>query len=173
MTEQERIEAMASKMVFWSCAAAMAPEAMLESCAAQNLKKLMDDIEQLRADHPAQGEAAAAEPALPSWTCFHCGETFTSELDARNHFGSHEGRMTACEIREAGEFAILRALRNVEDQLDRYRAEDSDVLLAMASMQADHAQALRREEEIGYERGLRDAKLPVDLVTPPPARASA
>lgn len=95
---------------------------------------------------------------LKSWRCFHCDDVFHTEMEARNHFGSTQESEPACRIKVAGEFALLRALRNAEDTLSRYHAEDSDVLRAMASMQSDHAIALRREEEKGYERGLRDAK---------------
>ena len=64
-----------------------------------------------------------------------------------------------CIIRSAGENALLSALRNAEEELSRYRAEDSDVLRAMWSMQADHRQALSREEERGYTKGLTDARV--------------
>lgn len=97
---------------------------------------------------------------LPSdakvWRCFHCDEVFTTEVDARNHFGRDEGSTAACVIKAPGEFALLQALRNAEDELARYRSEDSDVLRAMWSMTSDHAVALRREEEKGYARALRD-----------------
>jgi hypothetical protein len=95
---------------------------------------------------------------MKTWRCFHCDEVFRTQVDARNHFGSTEASDPACKIKAPGEFALLQALRNSEDELARYRREDSDVLRAMWSMQADHATALQREEEKGYERGLRDAK---------------
>jgi hypothetical protein len=92
------------------------------------------------------------------WRCYYCGEVCRSEVDARNHFGSPPGSEPACQIKAAGEFALLQALRNAEDQLARYRAEDSDVLRAMASMQCDHETALRREEERGYAKGVDDMR---------------
>lgn len=95
------------------------------------------------------------------WRCFHCGETFTKmqERWAREHFGETQLNEPVCLIRSAGEDALLTALRNAERELTRHRAEDTDLLRAMAAMASDHAQALRREEEKGYERGLRDARL--------------
>jgi hypothetical protein len=95
---------------------------------------------------------------LKSWRCFHCDDVFHTEMEARIHFGSAQDSDPACRIKMAGEFALLRALRNAEDELARYRNEDSDVLRAMHSMQSDHSIALRREEEKGYGRGLRDAR---------------
>lgn len=104
----------------------------------------------------------SAEPfdlaTLKSWRCFHCDDVFHTEIEARNHFGSTQDADPACRIKVAGEFALLQALRNAEDELARHRSADSDVLRAMHSMQADHATALRREEEKGYERGLRDGR---------------
>jgi len=95
---------------------------------------------------------------LKNWRCYHCDEVFVTDADARNHFGSTQGAEPACRIKVAGEFALLNALRNAEEELERYRREDSDVLRAMHSMQSDHAIALRREEEKGYARGLADGR---------------
>lgn len=94
------------------------------------------------------------------WRCFHCGDVFTKgqERWAREHFGADQGQEPVCLIRSAGEGALLTALRNAQDELDRYRAEDSDLMRALFSMQADHQTALRREEERGYAKGLQDAK---------------
>lgn len=92
------------------------------------------------------------------WRCFHCDAVFHTQIEARNHFGSTEDSEPACRIKAPGEWNLLQALRNAEDQLARYRSEDSDILRAMWSMQSDHAQALRREEEKGYSRGLADAR---------------
>ena len=94
------------------------------------------------------------------WRCFHCGDTFTraQERWAREHFGRDEGAQPVCLIRSAGESALLTALRNAQDELARYRAEDTDLMRALWVMQADHQVALRREEERGYEKGLRDAR---------------
>jgi hypothetical protein len=97
--------------------------------------------------------------AHKKWRCFHCDEVFTTEVDARNHFGRDEGCETACLIKGAGEFALLQALRNAEDEITRFRNEDSDVIRSMWAMQADHSTALRREEEKGYARGLKDARV--------------
>lgn len=91
------------------------------------------------------------------WRCFHCDEVFTSYKLAREHFGADEGKDAACQLK-SHEGHILTALRKVEDQLDRYRDEDSDLMRAMYALEADHQDALRRAEEQGYEKGLRDAK---------------
>lgn len=92
------------------------------------------------------------------WTCFFCGETFHTERRARDHFGADPLTEAACRIKAGKELGLVVALRDAEAQLARYRAEDSDTERAMARMQSDHDVALRREEEKGYARGLRDAR---------------
>lgn len=87
------------------------------------------------------------------WTCFHCGETFPGDLagsrKAREHFGPTPDRDPSCTI-------SARKLRLLEDQLARYRSEDTDLHREIARLRSDHAAALRAEEEKGYARGLRD-----------------
>lgn len=102
------------------------------------------------------------------WRCFHCGEGFTGAQErwAREHFGRDCTADPVCLIRTAGESALLTALREAEDQLAGYRAEDQQILRAMWSMQSDLQQALIREEERGYEKGLRDGQA-LGLDAPP------
>lgn len=104
--------------------------------------------------------------AAVHWRCFHCGDAFgKSEVAAASeHFGANQFAEPVCLMRVPGERGLLTALRNAEAQLERYRAEDSDVLRAMASMATDHAEALRREEEAGYAKGLRDGRAHQDAV---------
>ena len=106
----------------------------------------------------AAGKGSGFTPAAEEWRCFFCSDVFVTERDARLHFGGTRGADAACQIKIAGEFALLDALRNAEDELQRYRNEDSDILRLLWSTRADHAEALRREEEKGYARGLEDAK---------------
>lgn len=97
-------------------------------------------------------DAPATYPALPyGWTCFHCGETFTHPNAARLHFGETPSDEPKCKI-------SAHRLRAMEEELRRYRAEDTDLHRQIARMEFDHVVALRREEENGYARGLEDAK---------------
>ena len=82
------------------------------------------------------------------WRCFHCDEVFTDPEDARRHFGDDLSD-AACQIDAS-------AVREMERELARYRAEDSDKDRDMYRMQAEHTVALRRAEEEGYRRGLID-----------------
>nr|WP_023842727.1 hypothetical protein [Burkholderia sp. M701]BAO19186.1 hypothetical protein [Burkholderia sp. M701] len=95
------------------------------------------------------------------WTCFHCGETFTTVGSARTHFGAMPTAEPGCMVRVSlgAERGLLMALREAESLLARYMNEDTDLHRSMYQMQARHADQLRVAEEAGYERGLRDALL--------------
>lgn len=94
------------------------------------------------------------------WRCFHCDATFTREQErwARQHFGDDQDALPVCQMRIPGEHHLLTLLRKQERELNAYRSEDTDLYRSLYAMQADRAQALRREEERGYEKGLRDAR---------------
>jgi hypothetical protein len=96
-------------------------------------------------------------PPAHGWTCFHCDETFCIVALAMDHFGVDQGAEPACKIKVGDERNLVSRIRDLEAQLARYRAEDSDTDRAMYRMQAEHLVALRRAEEAGYERGMRDA----------------
>ncbi|MBB5546597.1 hypothetical protein A8H39_01905 [Paraburkholderia fungorum] len=94
------------------------------------------------------------------WTCFHCGETFTTVGSARDHFGSTPTAEPGCMVRVSlgAERGLLMALREAENRLARYMDEDTDLHRSMYQMQSRHADQLRVAEEAGYERGLRYAR---------------
>lgn len=89
------------------------------------------------------------------WTCFHCGENFPGNLAghkmAQLHFGTSIYDEPKCQI-------SAHRLRDMEAQLRRYRDEDTDLHREISRLQSDHALALRREEELGYARGLKDGR---------------
>ena len=60
------------------------------------------------------------------WTCFHCGETFTTPGSARDHFGCEPCADPACRIKVGEERGLVMALRKAEKELERYRVEDSN-----------------------------------------------
>jgi hypothetical protein len=98
------------------------------------------------------------------WRCFHCDETFTKAQErwAREHFGGDQHELPVCQMRLPGEHHLLTVLRKAQDELIAYRTEDTDLWRAVYAQADDHAQALRREEEKGYERGVRDARAKED-----------
>lgn len=97
----------------------------------------------------------ANDPAMPPWKCFFCGEILERKEDAIKHFGADKAKATACKLADHHGH-LVNYIRDLEAQLDRYRAEDSDVMRSIYAMEADHRQALIRTEEEGYGRGVRD-----------------
>ncbi len=91
------------------------------------------------------------------WRCFHCDEVFTNRKYAAEHFGVDQTAEPACKLSHS-EGHILTALRKAQEELDRYRAEDNDILRAYTCLEAEKAEAVRKAEELGYDRGVRDMK---------------
>lgn len=94
------------------------------------------------------------------WTCFHCGETFTTPGGARDHFGADPTKEPGCMIRVqlGDERGLLMALRQAEEQLESYRNEDSETARQFHAMTSKHQTELRQEEERGYARGVADMR---------------
>lgn len=89
-----------------------------------------------------------------TWRCFHCDEVFRSARLAAEHFGDEIYSTPSCQI--GGLRHMVTLIRDQEKQLRSYCAEDTSLLRTLWSIESDHRQALRREEEKGYGRGLRD-----------------
>jgi hypothetical protein len=115
---------------------------------------------------PPNDKARADTAGIEGWRCFHCGDFFTDADDARDHFGSYTLDDPAC-ILNAMEGGILKLYREACEELMKYREEDNASFREFYRLGAEHAVALRREEEKGYERGLRDGRLFPDEVGPP------
>lgn len=96
------------------------------------------------------------------WTCFHCGDTFTTYGAARDHFGFEPGLSPACRIKAGAEKGLLMALRRAEqDAANAWAAlhdEGSDAVKAYRAAVARHSRQLIEAEQLGYERGLNDAQ---------------
>ena len=95
------------------------------------------------------------------WTCFHCGETFTTVGAARVHFGEPNAK-PACQIKAGAERGLVMVLREAEAAAARawsaVHAESTDAVKAYHQAVARHAVQLREAEESGYERGLADGR---------------
>lgn len=110
------------------------------------------------------------------WTCFHCGETFTTVGSARVHFGATPDAKPGCMVRVGlgGERGLLMALRKAEEDCraawDAVQGESTEAHRALHAMLARHTDALEQAEISGYERGLKDGRrvVPHKLPVPPP-----
>lgn len=92
-----------------------------------------------------------------TWRCFFCDVVLRSERAAREHFGASEMSTPACQIK-GHEHGLVELIRRQEEELARYRAEDSELLRTWRQRESEHAQALLREEEKGYARGIDDMR---------------
>lgn len=96
---------------------------------------------------------------MKKWRCFHCDEVFTRMECAKEHFGLHEGCEPGCVERlKGGDVGLLRRVRDLEQQLVSFLNETGAVEAYVQGLKADHAVALRREEERGYSKGVQDAR---------------
>lgn len=62
------------------------------------------------------------------WTCFHCGETFTTWGSAEDHFGETQCSTPACQIKLGDERGLVMELRKFEKQANEQleRALDAE-----------------------------------------------
>lgn len=122
----------------------------------------MAEAEELIKRIAMRGFSVIATPATDgrSWRCFHCDEVFTDRDAAADHFGvmlDGVADEVACKI-NATDGLLVKMLREAQQELSRYHQEDNAAFREFYALGANHAAALRREEERGYERGLRDAR---------------
>lgn len=89
------------------------------------------------------------------WRCFHCDTVFANRKHAADHFGADEGDTPACKLKHS-EGHLVDYIRKLQRELASYRREDNHVLRSMYALEAEHAEALRREEEKGFARGVAD-----------------
>lgn len=91
---------------------------------------------------------------VEGWTCFHCGThfagTFKGWQEALHHFGENVQGDAWCQY-------TAKQVRAMEALLRGYQQEDTPRDRYLHKIQAENAVALRRAEEEGYARGLRDA----------------
>lgn len=96
------------------------------------------------------------------WTCFHCGETFTTPGIARDHFGFDPSCDPACRIKAGAERGLVMALRKAEADCDELRHllhdEASEAYRLYAAQTTRHRAQLMATEEAGYEKGLGDGR---------------
>jgi hypothetical protein len=83
------------------------------------------------------------------WRCFHCNYLALTPAEGREHFGSSPSQRPTCLI-DGAEY------RRMEEAYRRSCEEDTDLHRALHAKDSERAFAVRRAEEEGYARGLRD-----------------
>ncbi len=127
------------------------------------------DLDSALAQLTAQAEEIAqlhTEQEQQTWTCFHCGERFTTPGGAADHFGANPQAIAGCLIQqvplekggtpEAGR-GLLMALRKAEAEIVQLRA-DMEIAKRIPSAWAE---ALDRSREIEADLALRTRELNV------------
>jgi hypothetical protein len=103
------------------------------------------------------------------FTCFHCGETFTTPGNARNHFGFEPSADPACRIKIGAERGLVMALRKAEaDLAEAWSAihnESTEAAKAYYAQSTRHRAQLMAVEEAGYEKGLADGRAQIERDT--------
>lgn len=96
------------------------------------------------------------------WTCFHCGETFTTQGAARDHFGFDCSAEPGCRIKAGAERGLLMALRRAEGEVARLssaqQAESADGIRQFRRLQSQMHHLVRDAEQAGYDKALRDVE---------------
>ncbi len=89
------------------------------------------------------------------WRCFHCDAVLTTRQEAAEHFGDYESCDPICKV-DAVKF------REMEREVRRTRwelvEETADCHREVYALLAKHRDELDRQEELGFARGVRDAK---------------
>lgn len=89
------------------------------------------------------------------WRCFHCDAVFTRPQDAAEHFGATLEDQPACVMRDH-EHHLIHYIRKLEQENRRYRAEDSDIMRAIYTLESESARRVKDAEERGYAKGVAD-----------------
>lgn len=87
------------------------------------------------------------------WRCFHCDQVFRSPNEAAIHFGGGAFEEAGCVLKDYEE-GLLGIIRQQQAELERFRerfrAEDSDLLRVIATMEADHRQNQSKEAAMAF-----------------------
>jgi DNA-binding CsgD family transcriptional regulator len=96
------------------------------------------------------------------WTCFHCGDTFLTPHSAKMHFGFDPTCEPACRIKLGAEMSLLRHLRELEAENSRLMSqiaeEGTEAAKSHYYQMTRHSAQLQAAEELGYSRGIADAR---------------
>jgi len=78
-------------------------------------------------------EGGYIKPKL-GWTCFHCGDTFTTPGAAQDHFGCEPSNDPACKIKVGEERGLVMALRRAESRIASIEATVRELREALTTM---------------------------------------
>jgi hypothetical protein len=108
--------------------------------------------------------------AVTTWRCFHCGFETTDEAEARSHFSDDSDDLALClswasmdDAERAHEYQqVVLELNATREDVFRLNAEieneSAEGMRMFRELESRMQQEIRRAEEDGYARGLRDAQ---------------
>lgn len=96
-------------------------------------------VRHMATDHTEVDMTDTYKAPLQGWTCFHCGETFTTAGAAQDHFGVVPSADPACRIKVGEERGLVMALRKLEAERDELQ-----VRLTALRVGADEADCVER-----------------------------
>lgn len=108
-------------------------------------------------------ERAARERAEQSWKCFHCGEVFTDEKEAADHFGTdqYEYSQPGCVERLSKDEKALRheiVLAGEEVQKARREVEEAEIDRDnLAAMESELARRFEGARSVGHAWNVLDS----------------
>jgi hypothetical protein len=126
--------------------------------------------DQTNFSEPTSGEVGEQVLVMPAWRCFHCGFKTSDEKEAQAHFGDDSDDPALCvfwtsldDAERAHEYQQLTMeLNATREDVFRLNAEiemeSSEGMRMFRELESRMYQELRRAEEDGYARGLRDAQ---------------
>jgi len=76
------------------------------------------------------------------WTCFYCGDTFTTQGSASDHFGGDPGATAGCKIKAGDELGLLMELRKAEALVESWKLRALDAESQVEALQ-HHVNNLR------------------------------
>lgn len=84
-------------------------------------------------------ETAEATYPMPKdgWVCFHCGERFTTEGAARDHFGGSPDELAGCQIKAGEERGLLMELRRAQERIDLWMRRAQQAEMAVERLECE------------------------------------
>lgn len=123
-----------------------------------------------KSEPPEDRDVGDQSVVMASWRCFHCGFETSDHEEARSHFSDGDGDPALClfwasmdDAERAHEYQQmvleLNATREEVFSLNAaIEAESAEGMRMFRELESRMHQELRRAEEDGYARGLRDAQ---------------
>jgi hypothetical protein len=139
---------------------------MIDRCPNERIKQ-MSNLQSKPDDAVAASNRAVV---IPVWRCFHCEFETSDHAEAQSHFGDDSDAPALCifwatleDAERAHEYQqMVLELNAIRESVIRLNAafdnECSEGMRLFRELESKMQQEIRRAEEEGYAKGLRDAQ---------------